>query len=421
MPEDTPKSVAPDTMARRLAIAQETAVRAEIGSLAKSDFLSRLSHDLRSPMNGVMGMLRLLQDSGLEPHQRDYAAAAAKSAERLLALVREISAFPLQDARAIHLAPAPFPLAETCRAVVKFLAGRAAEKKLALRCEVAEGVPPVVHGDAEKLAQVLANLLDNAIRFTREGAVRLEARPASDGPPEIEFIVADTGSGISPAKQAVIFDFSDPLVADGPHADISLELAVCREIVAAMGGRIGLASTPGKGTVFTVTVPLPAAEIPATEDEDETDIPVAASPSSPLAQTYTSLRVLVAEDDPINQSLAVAFIEKLGGQVDIADNGRIALDKCRHQHYDLVFMDCEMPEMDGFDAARALRDHEQETGATRRLPIIAMTAYAMPGDRERCLAAGMDDHVPKPVTIDVLQAVVGRHLLPDRIASPDKA
>jgi CheY-like chemotaxis protein len=396
----------------RLATAHATAVRAEIGSLAKSDFLARLSHDLRTPMNGVMGMLRLLLESGLEPHQRDYAVAAAKSAERLLDLVREISAFPLHDSRSIQLVNTPFPVAETCHTVLKFLAGRAAGKNVALRSEIADGVPQVVLGDAEKLAQVLANLLDNAIRFTDEGAVRLEARPAAEGVPFVEFIVADTGRGISPAKQAVLFDFSDPLVADGLFADTSLELAVCREIITAMGGHINLASTPGKGTTFTVTVPLPAAEIP---DEEE-EVAVAEKPPQTRVQVCAGLRILVAEDDPINQSLAVAFIEKLGGQVDVADNGKIAVDQCRNQHYDLVFMDCDMPEMDGFDATRALRDQEREEGLARHLPIIAMTAYAMPGDRERCLAAGMDDHAPKPVTIDVLQRIVRQHVLPDQVA-----
>jgi CheY-like chemotaxis protein len=411
MPDTMGQSGDHDDQARRLAAARMTAIRAEIGSLAKSDFLARLSHDLRTPMNGVMGMLRLLIDSGLEPHQRDYAAAAAKSAERLLDLVREISAFPLHDARSIQLVNAPFPVAETCRTILKFLAGRAAGKKLALRSEIAEDVPPVVLGDAEKLAQVLANLLDNAIRFTDEGAVRLDVRPGADGAPFVDFIVADTGRGISPAKQAVLFDFSDPLVADGLFVEISLELAVCREIIAAMGGRIAVASTPGKGTAFTVTVPLPAAAIPAEEEE----VPVAEEPPQAWVQVCTGLRILVAEDDPINQSLAVAFIEKLGGSVDVADNGKIAVDKCQKQRYDLVFMDCDMPEMDGFDAARALREQEREAAAPHRLPIIAMTAYAMPGDRERCLAAGMDDHVPKPVTIDVLQRIVRCHVLPDQV------
>jgi len=406
-----PQRQAERDLAGQLEVARATAVRAEIGSLAKSDFLARLSHDLRTPMNSVMGMLRLLLDSGLAPHQRDYAMAAAKAAERLLDLVRQISAFPLHDARSLRLENHPFAVAEVCRAVVKLLSGRAAEKSLTLRCELAAQVPALVLGDAEKLAQVLANLVDNAIRFTDHGAVRLEVRSGSSSG-VLEFIVADTGRGIASDKLAVLFDFSAPVIAASRYADVSLELAVCREIIQAMGGELACVSSPGHGTTFTISVPLP----PATALEAAVE-PAMATPALPaFAPVCEGLRLLLAEDDPINQSLAVAFIEKLGGQVEVAADGLAAVAKCREQRYDLVFMDCDMPGMDGFDAARAIRELEAAAGAERRrMPIIAMTAYAMPGDRERCLAAGMDDHVPKPVTIEVLQQVVRRHVLPEQV------
>jgi len=378
-----------------LAAARDAAL---VASRAKSEFLATMSHELRTPLHGVIGSIDLLDGSPLDTAQQDHLRTARNSADVLLDLISQILDVTTLDAGTLTLEPVDFDLAALCAAVRARAADAAVRKGLTLAVHLAPG-EWALHGDARRLQQVLDHLVGNAVKFTDRGEVEVRVARrdgAAAGMVALEIEVADSGNGIPVAQQASLFEpFTQ---ADGSttrrQGGAGLGLAVARRLVARMGGEIGVSSAPSAGSTFWFTVTLPRAH--------------AALPA-PRPATAAPLQghLLVAEDNPINQKVAVRLLQRLGCTADVVANGREATEAAQRQPYDAVLMDCMMPEMDGYAATAAIRRAE---GEARRTPIIAMTANAVAGDRDHCLAAGMDDYLAKPVDADALRAVLTRHL-----------
>jgi signal transduction histidine kinase/ActR/RegA family two-component response regulator len=375
--------------------------RVEAASRAKSQFLANMSHEIRTPMNGVIGMAELLSATPLDATQREVADTIRSSGQILLAIINDILDLSTIESGQLVLDREPYELASVLSQAVKVVSPAAAAKGLALVVEADDALPPYLVGDRLRLGQVLVNLLSNAVKFTEAGQVTLSTRrvPATATAPEaVRIAVRDTGIGIESDRLSRLFqpfEQGDASMARR-FGGTGLGLAISKRLVELMEGRLWGDSRPGDGSTFSLELPLRAAAAPATHLAAAGTVAVPATPAP-------ALRVLIAEDNPVNQRVASRMLHRLGYKADVVDNGRLAIEAVERQGYDVVFMDVQMPELDGLEAARRIK---ARGGATPW--IIALTAHALEDDRRQCLDAGMNDFLSKPVQLTELTAAMSR-------------
>jgi signal transduction histidine kinase/ActR/RegA family two-component response regulator len=405
--------------ARTLSLERDQALEA---SAAKSAFVATVSHELRTPLAGVIGMTELLLETQLSAEQHEYAEIVRSSGEGLLLVINDILDYSKIEAGKLELVERGFALPETVAEGCAALSVLARDKGIAVDVVADRDLPQWVVGDAARLRQVVINLVSNAVKFTSAGSVsvhiaaapRVLLDPADRVRVRIE--VSDTGIGIDTQTLATLFQpfTQGEHSTAGAYGGTGLGLSISARLVAMMGGTIGASSEPGQGSRFWFELPLRRADGSQSSAAHAHDLFLVGSPARSRALPVAAPLVLVAEDNPVNQVLAMRLLEKCGYRAEIVGNGRDAVAAVERQSYAAVLMDCQMPELDGYAATREIRSRE---GDSSRLPIIAMTANSMAGDREKCLDAGMDDYVSKPIDSAELRETLARHATRETPAS----
>ncbi|GAB0056398.1 Sensor histidine kinase RcsC [Candidatus Magnetaquicoccaceae bacterium FCR-1] len=381
---------------------------ADEANKAKGAFLATMSHEIRTPLNGMLGLAELLSEIDMPESGREYVRAILNSGRSLLTIVDDVLDYSKIEADKLHLESIPLDPRVLLNDLVLLFKGFAGKKQIAFEPRIADNLPDWVLGDPTRLRQVLVNLLSNAVKFTRVGSVTLSAAPVNDSQlrQALRFEVRDTGVGISREQFARLFQaFEQADCSTTRHfGGTGLGLAISRKLVRLMGGRIEVESEPGVGSQFVVLLPMRICDPPETA--------VAAMDGARVDSDFVrGARILVAEDDPINRAVLRGMLKRFDLEVSFAEDGRQVLEILENARFDLLFLDCQMPRLDGFATCREIREREQAGG--RHMPIVAMTAYAMQGDRERCLAAGMDDYLAKPVSRRGMQSAIMRWLSRD--------
>jgi PAS domain S-box-containing protein len=381
---------------------------AESATNAKSQFLANMSHELRTPMTGVLGMLDLVLAGSLEAEQRKFIAMAQTSARSLVRILNDILDLTKIEMGKLSLEEKPFLMRKCVASTFNLFLPVAKGKGLDLDFTVAEDVPQHVIGDQIRINQILTNLVGNAVKFTEKGKVEIRVTAGGSAPGgkrDITFTVTDSGIGIPDDKKDLLFRVFSQV--DESHSreygGTGLGLAICKEIVERMGGRVSFTSEAGKGSTFSCTIPLGAAE--AEQGAGVTAGKTTTAGDAPRAEGTNKSRLLIAEDDHIIRKILGTLLQQAHYEIDFAENGEKAVEMWEHGEYDLILMDVQMPRLNGFEATAAIR--EKETSRGGHIPIIAMTAHALKEDKERCLTAGMDAYISKPIDFKKTQQVIG--------------
>jgi CheY-like chemotaxis protein/nitrogen-specific signal transduction histidine kinase len=394
---------------------------AEQASRAKSLFLSNMSHEMRTPMNAIIGMTAIAQNA-TDIERKDYALdKVAEASKHLLGIINDVLDMSKIEANKFEISSVEFNLRKLLQKAVSFVRFNMEAKRQKFSLEVYNNVPSFFLGDDQRLTQVITNLLSNAVKFTPEGGeISLSAALAGEDYRmcELRFEVTDSGIGIPPEQQKKIFRMFEQ--AEGgttrKYGGTGLGLSISRHIVELMGGMIYVESKPGKGSKFIFTIRMPRVDkdpsaMKAESEDKEKIIPM-------IKNEFAGKKILIAEDIDINREILLSLLEGSGMSIDTAENGKVACEKfvVSPDYYDLVFMDMQMPEMDGLEATRQIREFETKTASYRRVPIIAMTANVFKEDIDNCLEAGMDDHIGKPIDIKMVLEKLRKFLLYDQLS-----